>query len=119
MEADLRLGKFSESCNQGVVIFSVCRLYGHVNDVDWVLPLILEGMGAKSAAARKRKTKAFSFTTALTLKLSSSYRLEDSEYGAVSKSGSAKLERTSSKFLQKTKRKTSAGSDFVHISVSE
>lgn len=60
MEADLRLGKFSESCNQGVVIFCVCRLYGHVNDVDWVLPLILEGMGAKSAAARKRKTKAFS-----------------------------------------------------------
>lgn len=59
----------------------------------------------KSAAAEKRKTKAFFiFTTALTLKFSSSYRLEDSEYGAVSKSGSAKLERTSSKFLQKKKK---------------
>lgn len=41
---------------------------------------------------------------ALTLKFSSSNRLgQDSENGALSKSGSAKLERTSSKFLQKKK----------------
>ena len=40
--ADLRLGEGSEGCDQGIVILCVCRLDGHIDDMDGVLPHVLQ-----------------------------------------------------------------------------
>lgn len=48
---NLWLSKGSKGSDQGIVIFCVCCFYGHINDVDWVLPGTLQEIKEKSERA--------------------------------------------------------------------